>query len=247
MTAPHRWVQIICGPRPPAERWKLMRAASAGASKPWQQVQRQAPVGRWRSEKPRSSVPPEVMIAAKRVGGLEAAVAALAAVGTVDGPEVQVLESFQKARRTQERPINALLSQTEASVERARKRVSRPTMSHANNSCKSWKRAKVDSLGCKKLLGHRKRQFNLHKRFDSDAGPIFTTKWWQIARGELVEELHGPVEQPRGQAARVPVVCSRGCPAHADVDSSRFKQLDFGRHSDLQEAMSAGDISKCWN
>ena len=98
--------------------------------------------------------------AQKRVGGLEAAVVALAAVGTVDGPEVQVLkQSLQKARRAaQERPITALLSQTEAFVERARKR-------HANNSCKSWKRAKVDSLGCRKLLGHRKQQFDLHKRF----------------------------------------------------------------------------------
>ena len=40
-----------------------------------------------------------------------------------DGPEVQVLkESLQKARRAaQERPINAMLSQTEAFVERARK------------------------------------------------------------------------------------------------------------------------------
>ena len=45
---------------------------------------------------------------------------ALAAVGTVDGPEVQVSkESFHKARRAaQERPINALLSQTKAFVER---------------------------------------------------------------------------------------------------------------------------------
>ena len=78
VTAPDGWVQIIRGPHPPAERWpKLVRAASAGASKPWQQVQGQAPVGRWRqSEKPRSSVPPEVTIAAakKRVGGLESTV-----------------------------------------------------------------------------------------------------------------------------------------------------------------------------
>ena len=51
------WVQIIRGPRPPAERWpKIVRAASAGAPKPWQQIQEQAPVGRWRqSEKPRST------------------------------------------------------------------------------------------------------------------------------------------------------------------------------------------------
>ena len=129
VTAPDGWVQIIRGPRPPSERWpKTVRVASAGASKPRQQIQGQAPVGRWRqSEKPRSSVPPEVSMAAaqKRVGGLEAAVAVLAAVGTVDGPEVQVLkQSLQKARRAaQERPITALLSQTEAFVERARKRL----------------------------------------------------------------------------------------------------------------------------
>ena len=49
-----------------AGRWpKIARVASAGASKPWQQIQGQ--VGRWQqSEKPRSSVPPEVAIAAAK-------------------------------------------------------------------------------------------------------------------------------------------------------------------------------------
>ena len=47
----------------------------------------------------------------------------------------------------------------------------------------------------------------------------------QEEKDALVEELHGPVERPR---VRQRVSCSRGCTAHADVDSSRFKQLDFG-------------------
>ena len=114
---------------------------------------------------------------------VEAAVAALAAVGTVDGPEVQVLEdSLQKARRAaQERPINALLS----------------------------------------VQGS-----NRH----SDTGPIVATNGEQIARGEgcSCRRTAWPRGAAPGQAARVPVAYSRGCTAHADVDSSRFKQLDFG-------------------
>ena len=48
MPAPDGWVQIIRGPRPPAERWpKIVRVASTGAPKPWQQIQVQAFVGRW--------------------------------------------------------------------------------------------------------------------------------------------------------------------------------------------------------
>ena len=92
MPVPDRWVQIIRGPRPCAERWpKFVRSAST----PTQPFREQAPVGLWRqNEKPRASVPPDVAAAKQRVGGLEAAVAALAAVGTVDGPEVQFLKEL---------------------------------------------------------------------------------------------------------------------------------------------------------
>ena len=109
-------------------------------------------------------------------GGLEASVAALAAVGTVDGPEVQVLkESLQKARRaTQERPINAMLSQTEAFVERARKRL------QAHDAARQQLVQELEE-------GEgRTRGSNRH----SDAGPITATN-------ALVEELHGSVERPQ--------------------------------------------------
>ena len=158
VTAPDGWVQIIRGPRPPSQLWpKTVRVASAGASKPRQQIQGQAPVGRWRqSEKPRSSVPPEVSMAAaqKRVGGLEA-VAALAAVGTVDGPEVQETEPSEGQTSSLGTSHHCFV-ESNRSVRRGHESVSRPTTPHA----------KVDSLGCRKLLGHRKQQFDLHKRFE---------------------------------------------------------------------------------
>ena len=51
--------------------------------------------------------------------------AALTAVDTTDGPEIQLLkDSFQKTERSaQERPIAVQLIQSEAFVERARKRL----------------------------------------------------------------------------------------------------------------------------
>ena len=56
----------------------------------------------------------------------------------------------------------------------------------------------------------------------------------------MAEELHGPVERPRVRQRVSPSHIPDSCPAHADVDSSRFEHLD--RQSDLQEAVSAGDI-----
>ena len=61
-----------------------------------------APTGRWRQRKMRSSMAPQVAeeAAKKKVGGIEAALAALAAVGTI-GPEVSMLTAcLQKARST---------------------------------------------------------------------------------------------------------------------------------------------------
>ena len=63
--------------------------------------------------------------ARKRAEGIEAALGALAAVGTVNGPEVQMLkESLSKAKRfAQERPLDQQNSHTESYLERARKRL----------------------------------------------------------------------------------------------------------------------------
>ena len=47
----------------------------------------------------------------------------------------------------------------------------------------------------------------------------------QEEKDALVEELNGPVERPR---VRQRVSPSQYCATHADVDSSRFKELDFG-------------------
>ena len=84
--------------------------------------------GRWRRPQQfRASALPEVVVEAakKRVDGIEAALGALAAVGTIDGPEVQVLKDcLSRAKRSaQERPLAVQISQTESYLERARKRL----------------------------------------------------------------------------------------------------------------------------
>ena len=254
VTAPDGWVQIIRGPRPPAERWpKSVRAASAGASKPWQQVQGQAPVGRWRqSEKPRSSVPPEVTMAAakKRVGGLEAAVAALAAVGTVDGPEVQVLkESLQKARRAaQERPINAMLSQTEAFVERARKRL------QAHDAARQQLVQELEEGEGR--LSRLQEVVRTQEVTVQPAQEVRTDTATQVQllqqmvnklqeeKDALVEELHGPVERPRVRQRVSPSHIPEVIPPMPTLIPHDLSNWILDRQSDLQEAMSTGDIKQ---
>ena len=152
-----------------------------------------------------ASVPPEVAIAAakKRVGGLDAAVAALAAVGTIDGPEVQFLkECLQKARRAaQERPINALLSQTEAFVERARKRL------QAHDAARQQLVQELEkSEGRLSRLQEAARTQEATVQPTPEARSDTATQVQllqqmlnklQEERDALAEELHGPVERPQ--------------------------------------------------
>ena len=249
VTAPDGWVQIIRGPRPPSVRWpKTVCTASAGASKPWQQIQGQAPVGRWRqSEKPRSSVPPEVSIAAaqKRVGGLEAAVTALAAVGTVDGPEVQVLkQSLQKARRAaQERPITALLSQTEAFVERARKRL------QAHDAQKQLVQELEEGEGRLSRLQEAVRTQEATVRPAQEVRTDTVTQVQllqqmvnklQEEKDALTEELHGPVERPR--------VRQRVSPSHIpEVVPPMPTLIPHDLSNWILDRQLRGTSRKCWN
>ena len=64
--------------------------------------------------------------AKKRVGGIEAALAALAAVVDTDSPEVNIFrQSLQKAKRAAtDRPLKEQLCQNEAFIERSRRRIS---------------------------------------------------------------------------------------------------------------------------
>ena len=115
------WVQILRGPRPPSENWPMRCAPPPRAP-----IEARSRAGRWRQPQG-VSVPPEVamQVARKRVEGIEAALGALAAVGTVDGPEVQMLkECLAKAKRSaQERPFAQQISHTESCLERAKKRL----------------------------------------------------------------------------------------------------------------------------
>ena len=126
MTAPDGWVHHSWSASPRRTLAEVSARGVSGRIKAMAVSSGIGTSGSLAAEREKSFKREVTMAAAKqRVGGLEAAVAALASVGTVDGPGVQVLkESLQKAKRAaQERPINAMLSQTEAFVERARKRL----------------------------------------------------------------------------------------------------------------------------
>ena len=103
------------------------RSSSAAQQKPAEVRPNPGQVGRWRQSQSRLRQSPEVTMEAakKRVGGIEAALAALAAVGITDSPEVLNLrQSLQKAKRAAaDRPLKEQLSQNEAFIERSRRRI----------------------------------------------------------------------------------------------------------------------------
>ena len=104
-----------------------------------------APTGRWRQRKMRSSMSPQVVeeAAKKRVDGTEAALAALAAVGTT-GPEVSMLTAcLQKARRFSTRTTNrCAVEPAGVCCREGEEAFDRPTRQLASNSPQSWTKAK---------------------------------------------------------------------------------------------------------
>ena len=120
MDIPSGWVQVLRGPRPKSEKWPV---ASSGRQPTFNQ---QAPT-RGRQPAPRSNVRapnPDAALehARSKVSSLEAA---LTAMGSHQGPEVDALRSaLQKAKQAaQERPLKVQLAQTDAFVERSRLRI----------------------------------------------------------------------------------------------------------------------------
>ena len=104
MPAPDGWVQVVRQPHLLVEHWpRVGRNESAVHTLPSHAGRGQiAPTGRWRQRKMRSSMSLQVAeeAAKKKVGGIEAALAALVAVGTREGLEVSMLTAcLQKARR----------------------------------------------------------------------------------------------------------------------------------------------------
>ena len=122
MDIPSGWVQVLRGPRPKSETWPV---ASSGRKQP---TSKQEPIrGRWRQAAPRSNVrapDPDAALehARSKVSSLEAA---LTAMGSHQGPEVDALRSaLSNAKQAaQERPLKVQLAQTDAFVERSRQRI----------------------------------------------------------------------------------------------------------------------------
>ena len=120
MDIPSGWVQVLRGPRPKSEKWPV---ASSGRKQPT--FNQQEPTRR--QPAPRSNVrapdPDAALVHARsKVSSLEAA---LTAMGSHQGPEVDALRSaLQKAKQAaQERPLKVQLAQTDAFVERSRLRI----------------------------------------------------------------------------------------------------------------------------
>ena len=118
----------------------------------------------------------------------------------------------------------------------------------ANNSCKSWKRAKVDSLGCRKLLGHRKPQFNPTPEGRSDATQVQflqqVVNKLQEEKDALAEELHGPCGVAQVRQRVSPSHIPEVVPPMPTLIPHDLRNWILDRHSDLQEAISAGDVKQ---
>ena len=111
MDVPTGWVQIIRGPRPKSVQWPKSsgRIPSSTVSAAANSAVSRAEIGGGEAE----------------VSGIEVVLAALAAAGSTEGPEVKMLqEALQKARRfAQDLPLQEQLSQNELFMERARRRI----------------------------------------------------------------------------------------------------------------------------
>ena len=211
-----------------------MRGASAGASKPWQQVQEQA-----QSEKPRSSVPPKVTPAKKRVGGLEAAVVASRSSGHSRRSRSASLERESlEGQTSSSRTSHQCFAESDRSVRREGTKAS-PGHDAARQQLVQLEGSCSDTGSYTSTCT---RGSNRH----SDAGPITATNGEQIARGEgcFVEELHGPVERPRVRQRVSPSHIPEVVPPMPTLIPHDLSNWILDRHSDLQEATSAGDIKQ---
>ena len=116
---PSGWYEVIRGPRPKSVQWPKSSVRTAQVQQPPTKPVRFLPQRVSQTPEQRSEV------AKQKVSGIEAALAALAAAGSTEGPEVTMLkEALQRARRSaQDRPLQEQLSQNEAFIERTRRRI----------------------------------------------------------------------------------------------------------------------------
>ena len=117
MQVPEGWLQVIRGPRPPAQKWPRARQpAPRVGQKVHQHVQRSQQV-------PHVPMDPDAFIAnaRSRASKLEAA---MQAVGESDPAYPGLLEALKKTRvQAQVKPVQDRIAATESYLERARKRV----------------------------------------------------------------------------------------------------------------------------
>ena len=183
------------------------------------------------------------------VEGIEAALGALAAVGTIDGPEVQVLKDcLSKAKRSaQERPLVQQICQTESYLERARKRLTAhdearqalvTDVEESEGRLERLRAAAVaaESVPLPRSSSEAQNQLqNLQQMVNQ----------LQEERDALARELQGaPVERPKVRqrlshaygACMIPPM-----PTTIPRDLNDWMQE---RHGELQEAMNEGHNSK---
>ena len=247
-TAPDGWVQIIRGPRPPSESWPKVGRNSVDLHPKSNEVR--SFKGRWRRPQQfRASPPPEVVVEAakKRVDGIEAALGALAAVGTTDGPEVQVLKDcLSRAKRSaQERPLAVQISQTESYLERARKRLTahdaaRQTLvtdiEQSEGRLERLRAAAADAIPRPRPPADVETQVQ---------GLQQMVNQLQEERDALVRELHGaPLESPRVRQRLSHGHRSGVIPPMPTLIPGDLSDWMQERHGDLQEAMNVGNTGK---
>ena len=244
MDVPSGWVQFIRGPRPKSVQWPKSSGRNPSA------VQIQQPRG---PPKPAQSPPersvrqsPEQRseVVKQKVSGIEAALAALAAAGSTEGPEVKALqEALQKARwSAQDLPLQEQLSQNESFMERARRRI-----------------AAIDVHGAQEVAELEKAQ-ERHDRLLKEIAPApVCSQEVQDLVAEVIrlramvaqlqakiptrgsEEAH---QQLRARAAkrRVGVLCAEDVVPNSEQEIHDW--MDAKNH-ELREALDAGGHGIC--
>ena len=246
LDVPTGWVQIVRGPRPKSVAWpraNIQPTKSQVASvKPPQRRTGVAPP----QTRPRPSPEAGVGVSLSKVAKLEKA---LEVLGDTEGPVYEAMQAELKRAKSaaQLQPASVRLEQCRSFIERAKKRISDLEAEKAIQETE-LKEAEVRLVRLEAEVAAPLPQATVQpaQEIRTDSAQVQFLQQMvnklQEEKDALAAELHAPVERPRvrQRVSHIPEVV----PPMPTLIPHDLSNWILDRHSDLQEAMSAGDIKQ---
>ena len=247
LDVPTGWVQIVRGPRPKSVAWPRANIQptkpQVASAKPPQRRTGVAPQTR-----PRLSPEAVVEVSLSKVAKLEKA---LEVLGDTEGPVYEAMQAELKRAKSaaQLQPASVRLEQCRSFIERAKKRISDLEAEKAIQEAE-LKEAEVRLVRLEAEVAAPLPQatVQLAQEVRTDSAQVQFLQQMvnklQEEKDALAEELHGPVERPRVRQRVSPSHIPEVVPPMPTLIPHDLSNWILDRHSDLQEAMSAGDIKQ---